>query len=162
MVTGVPIQQAEDIRHPLPFRICIKQPLSNHRWNQKESVSGNPVILTFFGMSAGTALAIMNYISQIFTPVENLGMEIQTIQSALAGIYRINEFYELEEEMPDDVKIKDIANESRKTTPVVLFDDVRFGYDEHAVLDHVSFHVEEGEQVTLSGRTGAGLSLIHI
>lgn len=109
------------------------------------SVSGNPVILTFFGMSAGTALAIMNYISQIFTPVENLGMEIQTIQSALAGIYRINEFYELEEEMPDDVKIKDIANESRKTTPVVLFDDVRFGYDEHAVLDHVSFHVEEGE-----------------
>ena len=122
------------------------------------SVSGNPVILTFFGMSAGTALAIMNYISQIFTPVESLGMEIQTIQSALAGIYRINEFYELEEEMPDDVKIKDIANESRKTTPVVLFDDVRFGYDEHAVLDHVSFHVEEGEQVTLSGRTGAGLS----
>ena len=97
-------------------------------------------------MSAGTALAIMNYISQIFTPVESIGMEIQTIQSALAGIYRINEFYELEEEMPDDVKIKDIANESRKTTPVVLFDDVRFGYDEHAVLDHVSFHVEEGEQ----------------
>ena len=43
--------------------------------------------------------------------------------------------------LPDDVKIKDIANESRKTTPVVLFDDVRFGYDEHAVLDHVSFHV---------------------
>lgn len=124
------------------------------------SVSGNPVILTFFGMSAGTALAIMNYISQIFTPVESLGMEIQTIQSALAGIYRINEFYELEEEMPDDVKIKDIANESRKTTPVVLFDDVRFGYDEHAVLDHVSFHVEEGEQVTLSGRTGAGKSTL--
>lgn len=121
------------------------------------SVSGNPVILTFFGMSAGTALAIMNYISQIFTPVESLGMEIQTIQSALAGIYRINE---LEEEMPDDVKIKDIANESRKTTPVVLFDDVRFGYDEHAVLDHVSFHVEEGEQVTLSGRTGAGKSTL--
>lgn len=58
------------------------------------------------------------------------------------------------------MKIKDIANESRKTTPVVLFDDVRFGYDEHAVLDHVSFHVEEGEQVTLSGRTGAGKSTL--
>ena len=62
--------------------------------------------------------------------------------------------------LPDDVKIKDIANESRKTTPVVLFDDVRFGYDEHAVLDHVSFHVEEGEQVTLSGRTGVGKSTL--
>ena len=52
--------------------------------------------------------------------------------------------------LPDDVKIKDIANESRKTTSVVLFDDVRFGYDEHAVLDHVSFHVDEGVHVTLS------------
>jgi len=28
------------------------------------------------------------------------------------------------------------------------------------VLDHVSFHVEEGEQVTLSGRTGAGKSTL--
>ena len=43
--------------------------------------------------------------------------------------------------LPDDVKIKDIANESRKTTPVVLFDDVRFGYDEHAVLDLSLIHI---------------------
>lgn len=43
-------------------------------------------------MSAGTAVAVINYISQIFAPVENLGMEIQTIQSAIAGVHRINEF----------------------------------------------------------------------
>lgn len=43
-------------------------------------------------MSAGTAVAVMNYISQIFSPVESLGMEIQTIQSAVAGVHRINEF----------------------------------------------------------------------
>lgn len=49
-------------------------------------------MLTFFGMSAGTAVAVINYISQIFAPVENLGMEIQTIQSAIAGVHRINEF----------------------------------------------------------------------
>ena len=42
-------------------------------------------------------MAVMNYISQIFTPVESLGMEIQTIQSAIAGIHRINEFFTLEE-----------------------------------------------------------------
>ena len=46
------------------------------------SASGNPTVLKLFGMSAGTAVAVMNYISQIFTPVESLGMEIQTIQSA--------------------------------------------------------------------------------
>lgn len=40
------------------------------------SASGNPKVLTLFGMSAGTAVAVMNYISQLFTPVESLGMEI--------------------------------------------------------------------------------------
>ena len=61
------------------------------------SASGNKMVLTFFGMSAGTAVAVINYISQIFSPVESLGMEIQTIQSAVAGIHRINEFFGLEE-----------------------------------------------------------------
>ena len=59
------------------------------------SASGNHTVLTFFGMSAGTAVAVINYISQIFSPVESLGMEIQTIQSAIAGIHRINEFLHL-------------------------------------------------------------------
>ena len=61
------------------------------------SASGSPRVLTLFGMSAGTAVAVMNYISQNFTPVESLGMEIQTIQSAVAGIHRINEFLSIEE-----------------------------------------------------------------
>ena len=57
------------------------------------SASGNQSVLTLFGMSAGTAVAVINYISQIFTPIESLGMEIQTIQSAIAGVHRINEFF---------------------------------------------------------------------
>ena len=61
------------------------------------SATGSPRVLTLFGMSAGTAVAVMNYISQIFAPVESLGMEIQTIQSAVAGIRRINEFLSIEE-----------------------------------------------------------------
>lgn len=118
------------------------------------SASGNAIILTFFRMSAGTAVAIMNYISQIFTPVESLGMEIQTIQSALAGIHRINEFYELEEMK----KCKHI--EVKENVSMISFHHVTFGYDEHVVLDDISFQVEEGEQVTLSGRSGAGKSTI--
>ncbi|MEI3280537.1 MAG: hypothetical protein V8R46_07320 [Eubacterium ramulus] len=35
----------------------------------------------------------MNF--QIFTPEESLGMEIQTIQSAVAGIHKINNFFAL-------------------------------------------------------------------
>ena len=38
--------------------------------------------------------------------------------------------------------------------------NVTFGYEEHVVLDNVSFAIGKGEQVTLSGRTGAGKSTI--
>ena len=49
----------------------------------------------FFGMSVGTAVAVISYISRIFSPIESIGMEIQTIQEALAGAKRVGEFLEL-------------------------------------------------------------------
>ncbi len=127
------------------------------------SATGNAKVLSLFGMSAGAAVAVMNYISQIFTPVESLGMEIQTIQSAIAGIHRINEFYALEEKeirVFDNRKKMDRGQKADVQCPFVEFRDVTFGYDEHVVLDHMNLRVEEGEQVTLSGRTGAGKSTI--
>lgn len=120
------------------------------------SASGNPEVLAFFGMSAGTAVAVINYISQIFDPVESLGMEIQTIQSALAGIHRINEFFELEEKEPLEEK----ERKMQENLPFVELQNVTFGYDEHVVLDRLSFQVLDGDQVTLAGRTGAGKSTI--
>ena len=119
------------------------------------AATGNQKVLVFFGMSAGTAVAVMNYISQIFTPVESLGMEIQTIQSAIAGIHRINEFFTLEEKKKSEGQEK-----ASQEDAFVTFEDVTFGYDEHIVLDHMSFQVNTGEQVTLAGRTGAGKSTI--
>ena len=119
------------------------------------SATGNQKVLVFFGMSAGTAVAVMNYISQIFTPVESLGMEIQTIQSAIAGIHRINEYFTLEEKKKSEGQEK-----ASQEDAFVTFEDVTFGYDEHIVLDHMSFQVNTGEQVTLAGRTGAGKSTI--
>ena len=125
------------------------------------SASGNTTVLTLFGMSAGTAVAVINYISQIFTPVESLGMEIQAIQSALAGIHRINEFFALEEN-PDTVPTHEpnTITARRESVPFVEFRDVTFGYDKRVVLDHLSFKVMDGDQVTLTGRTGAGKSTI--
>ena len=136
------------------------------------SASGNHTVLTLFGMSAGTAVAVINYISQIFSPVESLGMEIQTIQSAIAGIHRINEFFALEEKQIVEKDSETVAEEcveqmagghsENKTAdvPFVEFRDVTFGYDEHVVLDHLNLKVMDAEQVTLAGRTGAGKSTI--
>lgn len=138
------------------------------------SASGNAKALTLFGMSAGTAVAVINYISQIFAPVESLGMEIQTIQSAIAGVRRINEFFALP--AFEDVKADTNAvletqtaniNNSEKLkvrkacTPYVQFNNVTFGYEtDHIIIKDKSFHVDMGEQVTLQGRTGAGKSTI--
>ena len=123
------------------------------------SASGSSRVLTLFGMSAGTAVAVMNYISQIFTPVESLGMEIQTIQSAVAGIRRINEFFSMEELPEQKVVSKEEAKEKEEGA-FVEFRNVTFGYDEQKILKQLSFQVKQGEQVTLMGRTGAGKSTI--
>ena len=125
------------------------------------SASGNAKVLTLFGMSAGTAVAVINYISQIFTPVESLGMEIQTIQSAVAGVHRINDFYALEE-LPERVPNLETSVAIAQETPFVELQSVTFAYedDSRKILHHLSFKVYPGEQVTLSGRTGAGKSTV--
>lgn len=126
------------------------------------SASGNQSVLTLFGMSAGTAVAVINYISQIFTPVESLGMEIQTIQSAIAGVHRINEFFEMDEfSVKKDSYITENTAKKFDSDVLVDFNNVTFAYDDDKnVVENLSFSVKEGEQVTLSGRTGAGKSTI--
>lgn len=125
------------------------------------SASGNTKVLTLFGMSAGTAVAVINYISQIFSPVESLGMEIQTIQSAIAGVRRINEFFELPVLDNNEELQAEKTFDSKNDTPYVQFNDVTFGYEaDHTVIADKTFVVNRGEQVTLSGRTGAGKSTI--
>lgn len=125
------------------------------------SASGNQSVLTFFGMSAGTAVAVINYISQIFAPVESLGMEIQTIQSAIAGVHRINEFFEMDElSVKKDSYIAENTAMEADSDVIVDFNNVTFAYDDKNVVENLSFSVKEGEQVTLSGRTGTGKSTI--
>ena len=122
------------------------------------SASGNARVLTLFGMSAGTAVAVINYISQIFTPVESLGMEIQTIQSAVAGVRRINEF--LSQSEPALRKPVSLPANLPAGQPQVELRNVAFGYDDHTVLQSICLQVQAGGQVTLAGRTCAGKSTV--
>ena len=119
------------------------------------SASGNASVLSFFGMSVGASVAVMNYIAGIFTPIESLGMEIQTVQSALAGAKRIDEFLNLpERNIPEH-------NADISPRPDISLNDVHFGYEDgKEILHGVSFRVSAGDQVTLAGRTGAGKSTI--
>ncbi len=117
------------------------------------SASGNADVLSLFGMSVGTSVAIINYISRIFSPIESLGMEIQTIQSAMAGVKRIDTFLN----QPERAISQERKNTARGD---VVLSHVTFGYGEKPVLSDFSMTVKEGEQVTLVGRTGAGKSTV--
>ena len=117
------------------------------------SASGRAEILTLFGMSVGTSVAVINYISRIFAPIESLGMEIQTIQSAMAGVRRIDAFLA----QPERAVPPETAHAVRGD---VVLSHVTFGYGEKPVLRDFSMTVRAGEQVTLAGRTGAGKSTV--
>ena len=117
------------------------------------SASGRAEILTLFGMSVGTSVAVINYISRIFSPIESLGMEIQTIQSAMAGVKRIDSFLaEPERAVPPERKGAARGD--------IVFSGVTFGYCDKPVLSGFNMTVKEGEHITLIGRTGAGKSTV--
>ena len=117
------------------------------------SALGNSTALALFGMSVGTSVAIINYISRIFAPIESLGMEIQTIQSAMAGAKRIDAFLAQPERTIPVKRTKAARGD-------VELAHVTFGYGEKHVLNDFSMTVKQGEQVTLVGRTGAGKSTV--
>ena len=117
------------------------------------SASGKAEVLALFGMSVGTSVAVINYISRIFSPIESLGMEIQTIQSAMAGVKRIDTFLDQPERAIPSER-KDAARGD------IVLSHVTFGYGEKPVIQDFSMTVKEGEQVTLAGRTGAGKSTV--
>ena len=117
------------------------------------SASEKAEILRLFGMSVGTSVAVISYISRIFAPIESLGMEIQTIQSAMAGVKRIDAFLAQPE--------RTVPPEGEKVARGdVALSHVTFGYGEKPVLEDFSLTVKQGEQVTLVGRTGAGKSTV--
>ena len=118
------------------------------------SASGDARVLTLFGMSVGTSVAVINYISRLFTPIESLGMEIQTIQSAMAGVKRINAF------LAQPERAAQAAESAAVPRGDVAVDHVTFGYGGRTVLSDLSFTVKAGEQATLVGRTGAGKSTV--
>lgn len=110
----------------------------------------------FFGMNVGSAVAVISYVGKIFAPLESIGMEIQSIQSAMAGVKNINEFLKEEELSESDKCIL-----PDKYHQDIVFQNVTFGYKpEMPVFSEYSFTISEGENVTFVGRTGAGKSTI--
>lgn len=56
---------------------------------------------SFFGVTVGTSVTLIAYVGKVFGPLESIGMEIQNIQSASAGLTRIREFLALPDMQPN-------------------------------------------------------------
>jgi ATP-binding cassette subfamily B protein len=113
------------------------------------------------GISVGMVAASIELISNLFSPIENLGMELQDIQQAISGVYRINEFYSIEE---DDRKNQNIDIQkiiADRDSIIIEFKELAFNYQEGiGVLKGISIKINPMEKVAFIGRTGVGKSTL--
>lgn len=113
--------------------------------------------LHYLGISVGMAAASIDLISSLFSPVENLGMELQSIQKSLSGVKRVDEFLREEEDIKEDIN----ECELDLTSIDIRFNNVSFAYEKgKEVLKNISIQINPCEKVTFTGRTGVGKSTL--
>lgn len=117
--------------------------------------------LGYLGISLGMVAASIELISNILGPIQDLGMELQSIQGAISGIYRVNEFYN---EPDDDYKNSELSIEtiiSNREDVRLSFNNLSFYYEEEReVLQNINLDFRPQEKVTFVGRTGVGKSTL--
>lgn len=117
--------------------------------------------LNLLGITLGMVAASIELISNLFAPIENLGMELQNIQYAISGIKRVNDFYK---EPEDDSKNNEVLVEDiipRREAVRLSFNDINFSYNEDTeILQNINLSIKPMEKVTFVGRTGVGKSTL--
>lgn len=110
------------------------------------------------GISLGTFAASINLITDIFSPIQNLGQELEAMQEGLSGVKRIQVFMNEKEinKKEEAFTYKEIFK--RNLENIVEIDNVSFKYDDgdKFVLSNLNFVVKNEEKVILTGRTGVG------
>ena len=100
----------------------------------------------------GQLQAFIRYIWQVNDPLSQVSNLSAQIQAAFAGLHRIVRLLKEEEEIPD------AENPAVPETVKghVVFDHVRFGYDQRTIIKDFSVEVQPGQMVAIVGPTGAG------
>lgn len=114
---------------------------------------------TVAGLSAGTFAASITLISNVFSPIQELGQEIQTMQEGISGIKRVEDYMNIEEEEEKDSSLTASSVLSTKSCEsIIRFKDVSFHYDDgnELIYDHANLVIKPYDKVSVVGRTGAG------
>jgi ATP-binding cassette subfamily B multidrug efflux pump len=109
------------------------------------------------GITVGTIVAFLNYMTRFFWPIRNLTEMYNLLLQAGVSSERVFEILDTRpnvEDRPDAMELDIIEGH-------VEFDDVVFGYNsELPVLHHVNIEAKPNETIALVGPTGAGKSSI--
>ncbi|MCD7746599.1 MAG: ABC transporter ATP-binding protein/permease [Lachnospiraceae bacterium] len=114
---------------------------------------------TFLGqtITSGTIVSFYMYISNFFSPIQELAEQFNWLQSAFASAEKVFSLLDLPLEMTDDedaIDLPEIRGE-------IEFKDVWFAYlPGEWVLKGASFHVKAGETAAFVGATGSGKTTI--
>ena len=108
-------------------------------------------------VTVGVLLAMMNYASQFWGPINQLANIYNNFINNVAYLERIFEMID------EPVEVQDAPGAAvlPEIRGDVEFHDVSFAYEKDIlVLKHVNFHVKQGESVALVGHTGSGKTTI--
>ena len=112
------------------------------------------------GISLGTLIAFITYISMLLRPVRQTGMMMNVVMRSMAASERIFEVLDTIPEIADSPGALPLP----PIQGIVKFDNVSFSYDgSNPVLIDVSLKALPGELVAVVGPSGAGKStLVHL
>ena len=110
-------------------------------------------------ITIGTLYIFLQYINQLFEPIQELAEQFTTLQSSISAAEKIFTLMDTEPDIPpekDPVILPEIRGK-------ITFDHVWFSYtgdEQDWVLKDVSFTIDPGQSVAFVGATGAGKSSI--
>jgi ABC-type multidrug transport system fused ATPase/permease subunit len=113
-----------------------------------------PFTLSASTVDVGTLILFLTYLKMLYQPMRDLSKLTTLASNAASGAERIQEILD---EAPEVVDTKETYPGPQKLKGEIIFEDVRFGYQEdRPVLNGITLHIPAGRKVALVGYSGGG------